>query len=154
MVAGVTFVSKWPPGSGCSRWSPCFQGTFRSEIGAFNRCFPVQGLGQFRPDRLQRFVACGGGNCGLRIFSFPLLTCIEALVIWHFREKISSFTVRGLAEGDRFHVSGKLTRRSMLCFVLSSHCVPEPHFEQTLVFHRAEVQGFLVYPLLHPSPYA
>ena len=35
---------------------------------------------------------------------FPLLTCIEALIVWRFRAKIFSFLVRGLAEGDRFHV--------------------------------------------------
>ena len=38
------------------------------------------------------------------ILGFPLLTCIGALIIWRFRAKIFSFVVRGLAEGDRFHV--------------------------------------------------
>ena len=37
----------------------------------------------------------------LGILAFPLLTCIGALVI---QAKIFSFVVRGLAEGDRFHV--------------------------------------------------
>ena len=35
---------------------------------------------------------------------FPLLTIIGALIVWRFRRKIFSFAVRGLAEGDRFHV--------------------------------------------------
>ena len=35
---------------------------------------------------------------------FPLLTFIGALIVWRFRARIFSFAVRGLAEGDQFHV--------------------------------------------------
>ena len=31
--------------------------------------------------------------------------------------------------------------------LLRSHCAPEHHFEHSLLFHKAEVQGLLVYPL-------
>ena len=119
-VAGVTFVSAVAPRVGVQQVVTSFSGnfSFSDEIEALNRSLS-KALEDF--DQINYKALLRGGEelrhlqplvpvtshlwaVWLGIVGFPLLTLIGALRVWQFWARIFSFAVRGLAEGDRFHV--------------------------------------------------
>ena len=129
-MAGVTFVSAVAPRVGVQQVVTSFSWNFSvsNDIEALNRSLSTA-LDDF--DQIDYSALLHGGEELLHlkplvpvpshlwavwvgIMGFPLFTFIRGLIFWQFRAKIFSFAVRGLAEGDRFHVGheAKLRRAS------------------------------------------